>query len=84
MRILLIILICLTLTGCTKPTALMNTNELVENEWIKHNEKSVVCIDGVEYITINIDYEGYMSPHIRADKLNNPKVIKCKGAKNED
>ena len=38
----------------------------------------IVCVDGIEYIKYTAGYSGYMAPHLKADKNDNPRVIKCR------
>lgn len=41
------------------------------------NDNRLVCIDGIEYIMFGLGNRGFMSPHLKADKFDNPKVIRC-------
>lgn len=77
----LLISTCFCLTGCNKPAALKTTNELIQEAVQKGDH--IICIDGIEYIRISVGYNGYMAPHLKADKFNNPKVITCE-VKNEN
>lgn len=65
----LFILVCFILSGCT--------SEELYGYKLKNINDYKVCIDGIEYIMYADGYQGYMAPHLTADKLNNPKVIKC-------
>ena len=69
MKKVILILMCLismvTLCGCK---SLLETNDVSEY---------IVCIDGIEYIKYKAGYAGYMSPHLKADKFDNPKVVRC-------
>lgn len=82
-KVLLLSLICLIplLSGCSKPRALKTTNELIQ-ETVQSGDH-ITCIDGIEYIRVTIGYSGYMAPHLKTDKFNNPKVITCE-VKNEN
>lgn len=77
----LIFLCAFIFCGCSKPAGLKTTNELIKETVQKGDH--IICIDGIEYIRVTIGYSGYMAPHLKADKLNNPKVITCE-CKNEN
>lgn len=69
MKKVILILTCLismvTLCGCTSPLETIDVSEYI------------VCIDGIEYIKYSMGYKGYMAPHLKADKFDNPKVVRC-------
>ena len=67
---LILIILCTTclFSGCT-------TNKLHDKIVYKNND--FLCIDGVEYLVIGIGYRGYMAPHYKIDRFDNPKLIKC-------
>ena len=62
--ILLILLFSISTSGC---------NSYLENNYNEY----ILCIDGIEYIKYGDGYRGYMSPHLKTDKFDNPKVVKC-------
>ena len=72
MKKVILILTCLismiTLCGCTHIPSPLETNDVSEY---------IVCIDGIEYIKYTAGYTGYMAPHLKADKFDNPKVVRC-------
>lgn len=86
MKKVILVLTCLfsmiTMCGCT------NTQEkayqgLTESDIQYINRTGVddnrlVCIDGIEYIMFGLGNRGFMSPHLKTDKFDNPKVIRCK------
>jgi len=79
MKKVILILTCFLsitlLSGCSDNQGLLENNrDYIER--INIQEK-VACIDGIEYIMFGIGYEGYMAPHLKADKFDNPKVIRC-------
>ena len=74
---ILIFLSCLFLTGCC------TTDSIIQQEWQENSKDHITCIDGIEYITFEDGYRGYMAPHLTTDKFNNAKVIECE-AKNEN
>jgi len=73
MKKVILILMCLismvTLCGCKHIPSLLETTDVSEY---------IVCIDGIEYIKYAAGYAGYMAPHLKADKFDNPKVVRCK------
>lgn len=76
MEKVILILTCLfliiVLCGCT------NTQEKAYQSLTESDRQyRLVCIDGIEYIMFGIGYR-VMSPHLAADKFDNPKVIRCK------
>ena len=84
-RFLLLSLIPL-LSGCTDK----NGHELQgftesDMEFFERTgtEDKLICIDGIEYIFYRSGYAAAMTPHLKADKFNNPKVITCE-VKNEN
>lgn len=72
MKKVILILTCLismiVLCSCTHIPSALETDDV---------SKYIVCIDGIEYIKYSAGYTGYMSPHLKADKFDNPKVIRC-------
>lgn len=83
MKKVILILTCFLsvtlLSGCSDNK---NYQGLFENnrDYIRriNIQEKVVCLDGIEYIMVGIGYQGYMAPHLKADKFDNPKVIRCK------
>ena len=78
-RLFLICLSMFLLTGCTINND--NTQLFVGDDIQYINDKGVannlVCIDNIEYIYFNRGYKAGLTPHLKADKFDNPKVIRC-------
>jgi len=82
MKRIILILTCLismvTLCGCTSRDAQGFTESDIQYINRVGVKDRLVCIDGVEYIYLRTGYGTGMTPHLKADKFDNPKVIRCK------
>lgn len=76
-RIILLCFLVLLLSGCTVEMRNIGERELDFIQRVDVNNH-ILCIDGIEYIMYTCGYKGYMAPHLKADKFDNPKVIRCK------
>ena len=73
-----LILICLLVTPLLTGCSIYRTDQ-----GLTKRNPDYLCLDGIEYIVYTRGHRGYMAPHLRGDKFDNPKVIRCSRKKGE-
>ena len=81
MKKVILILTCLlsmvTLCSCIPSNEQGFTESDIQYINIVGVKDRLVCIDGIEYIYLRTISGSGMVPHLKADKFDNPKIIRC-------